>query len=85
MKKSKTSESTMPEVGEDDILPEYDFSRARPNKYAARYQKGSLTITLDPEVAEVFPGSTDANEALRSLAKLIRAQQKRRAKKVRSA
>ena len=25
-------------VGLDEILPEYDFSRARPNKYAARYK-----------------------------------------------
>jgi len=85
MKKSKTPDLAVAEVGEDEILPEYDFSRAGPNKYAARYQKGSLTITLDPELTEVFPSSTDANEALRSLARLIRAQQKRCAKKVRSA
>jgi hypothetical protein len=42
-------------VGVDEILPEYDFSRARPKKYASRYAKNSIVITLDPDVAAVFP------------------------------
>ncbi|HZF07834.1 MAG TPA: hypothetical protein VFE33_03500 [Thermoanaerobaculia bacterium] len=85
MKKGKTPEPAVADVGADDILPEYDFSRARPNKYAALYQKGSLTVTLDPEVAKVFPSAADVNEALRSLAKLLQAQQRRSAKKPRHA
>jgi hypothetical protein len=56
----------------DDVLPEYDFSRSRPNKYASRYNKGSIVITLDPDVAEVFPGAREANEALRALVGVIR-------------
>ena len=83
MKKDKTSDLAVGDVGADDILPEYDFSRARPNKYAALYQKGGLTVTLDPEVAKVFPSAADVNEALRSLARLIRAQQRRSVKKPR--
>lgn len=63
--------------GPDDILPEYDFSRARPNKYASRYKKGSLVVTLDPEVAAVFSSAAEANDVLKSLARLIRAQQQR--------
>ena len=47
--------------GKDDVRPEYDFSRARPNKYAARYSKGSIVITLDPDVAAVFPGAREVN------------------------
>ena len=43
-------------VGNDEVLPEYDFTRSRPNKYASRYAKGSLVVTLDPDVAAVFPG-----------------------------
>ena len=54
MKKSKKSENTGP-VDPDEILSEYDFSRARPNKFASRYKKGALVVTLDPEVARVFP------------------------------
>ena len=85
MKKAKRSGAGVSEVDADDILPEYDFSRARPNKYASRYKKGALVVTLDPEVAEVFPTAGDANEALRSLARVVRSQRKRLARRARSA
>lgn len=85
MKRAKTREATPREIGVDEILPEYDFSRARPNKYASRYAKGGVVITLDPDVAAVFPGATEANEALRALAGLIRRHQPRRPPSRRSA
>ncbi len=85
MNKAKKSEVAVAEIDADEILPEYDFSRAQPNKYASRYQKGSLVITLDPEVAEVFPSAAEANKMLRSLARLVRKRQKRGSKKARSA
>ncbi len=34
-----------------------------------RYAKGSIVITLDPDVAAVFPGARQANEALRGNAR----------------
>jgi hypothetical protein len=49
----------------DEILPEYDFSRARPNKYADRYKEGASVVTLDPDVATVFQNPGEVNEALR--------------------
>jgi len=55
MKRARAREATPRKVGVDDILPEYDFSRARPNKYASRYAKGGVAITHDPDVAAVFP------------------------------
>ena len=76
----KTCPAAVAEGGPDDILPEYDFSRARPNKYASRYQEGSLVVTLDPEVAAVFSSADEANDALRSLARIIQAKQARRSK-----
>jgi len=78
MKKVKKSERAFPQSDPDEILPEYDFSRARPNKYARRYQKGALVVTLDPEVAKVFPSARDVNEALRLLARIIQAERDRR-------
>jgi hypothetical protein len=60
------------------MLPEYDFSSARRNKYAARYAKGSIVVTLDPDVAAVFPGAREANEALRALAGVMRRRRGRR-------
>ena len=75
MKRARAREATPRKVGVDDILPEYDFNRARPNKYASRYAKGGVAITLDPDVAAVFPGAREANEALRALAGFIRRHQ----------
>ncbi len=78
MKRVGTREARPRTTGVDEILPEYDFSRARPNKYASRYAKGGVVITLDPDVAAVFPGASEANEALRVLAGLIRRPRSRR-------
>ncbi len=65
----KTKTSAL--VDADEILPEYDFSRARPNKYASRYAADSMVVVLEPDVAAVFPTADRANEALRVLAGLI--------------
>ena len=78
LKKVKTKKVRTNRVGIDEVLPEYDFSRSRPNKYASRYAKGGLVVTLDPDVAAVFPGVREANEALRALAGLIRSHKIRR-------
>jgi len=37
-------------------------------------------MTLDPEVADVFPNAVEANEALRSRASIIRAHESQRGK-----
>ena len=78
MKKNEVRKVLARRVGTDEILPEYDFSQARPNKYASRYAKGAIVITLDPDVAAVFPGARQANEALRALAGLIKRHRPRR-------
>ena len=57
-----------PRVGPDDILPEYDFRGARPNKYAARFAQGTNLVLLDPDVARAFPDAAAVNDALRALA-----------------
>ncbi len=72
-------------VDVDEILPEYDFSRARPNKYASRYAAGSIVVVLEPDVAAVFPSAGQANEALRALAGIIRKHRPRRTASRRSA
>ena len=63
----------------DEILPEYDFSHARRNKYASRYAAGSVVVVLEPDVAAAFPSSSEANEALRALAGIIQKQRSRQA------
>jgi hypothetical protein len=77
MKTAKAKKASA-HIAVNEVLPEYDFSRARPNKYASRYAKGSIVVTLDPDVAAVFPGAREANDALRVLARVIRRHRRRR-------
>jgi hypothetical protein len=58
-------------VADDDTLPEYDFSSARRNPYASRFPKGIVVVTLDPDVARVFPDAQSVNDALRALARIV--------------
>jgi len=85
MKRGKGKKAGADRVPLAEILPEYDFSRARPNPYAARYAKGGIVVSLDPDVAAVFPSAGQANEALRALAGIIRKHQPRRTLSRRSA
>ena len=53
----------------DDMRPEYDFdySKARPNPYAARLKGDVVMVVLAPDVAPFFPTSESVNAALRAV------------------
>ena len=70
MKKSRTKGTPAERISADEILPQYDFKRSAPNKFASRYAAGSAVVVLEPDVAAAFPSSGEANEALRALAGL---------------
>ena len=53
---------------------EYDFSKGVRGKYAKKYKAGTNIVLLDPDVAKVFRTPESVNEALRSLAGIIKAQ-----------
>ena len=57
-----------PEPRPEDMLPEYelDWSKAKPNPYAARL-KNTVAVVLAPDVARAFPTSESVNTALRSV------------------
>jgi hypothetical protein len=78
MKRSLSRGKTIHRGDADEILPEYDFSRASQNKYASRYAAGSAVVVLEPDVAAAFPSSGEANEALRALAGIIQKHRSRR-------
>ena len=52
-----------------DMLPEYkfDYSKAKPNRFAGRISKERLVVLLDPEVSEVFTTPESVNTVLRAL------------------
>ena len=64
-------------VKDDSMRKEYNFTHAVRGKYADRFPKDVVMVTLAPDVAEVFHDADSVNEALRVLV--------RAAKKVASA
>jgi len=56
----------------DEMLPEYDFSKGVRGKYAKRYAKGTNIVMIEPDVYEYFPDQKSVNDALRSLAAIIK-------------
>ena len=67
MKKTRTVNPT-PEL-EKDMRPEYrfDYNKARPNRFAARFRSSSRAVVLDPDVAAVFLTTQSVNAVLRAL------------------
>lgn len=53
----------------DDIRKEYDFTHAVRGKYAERFPRDVVMVTLAPDVASAFPDANAVNEALRVLLK----------------
>ena len=52
---------------EAELRKEYDFSKARPNKYAKTYSAGANLVVIDPALRKRFPDSASVNAALRAL------------------
>ena len=67
MKKTEDLKSSQQEP--DDMLAEYrfDYTKARPNRFAGQIKDRRVTVFLDPDVAEVFPNSEAVNTMLRAL------------------
>jgi len=64
-KKASSRKKTAP----DEMRPEYDFSDARPNRFAKKFTKqrgGGVLVLLEPDVAAVFDSSKKVNKFLRA-------------------
>ena len=55
---------------ENDMSAEYhfDYSQARPNRFARGIAEGSLIVILEPELAQVFKTSEQVKAILRAIA-----------------
>jgi hypothetical protein len=64
----------------DELRPEYrfDYTKARPNPYAARLKGKAVAVVLDAEVAAAFPTSESVNTALRAV--IVQRRSKRNAR-----
>jgi len=65
----KRTHISHPEQEPDDLRPEYhfDYSKARPNRFADRSMENYSVVVLDPDVAEVFTSPEEVNNVLRAL------------------
>ncbi|NUQ65722.1 MAG: hypothetical protein HUU20_24900 [Pirellulales bacterium] len=45
----------------------FDYSKAKPNRFASRVDKARLVVALDPDVSEVFTTPEAVNKVLRAL------------------
>lgn len=66
-KKRSTPKRSRPATKRADLRAEYDFKGGVSGKYAGRYAKGGVVVTLAPDVAAVYASSAAANGALRKL------------------
>ena len=80
----KKASNTKPRTKQsDDMKPEYnfDYSKAKPNRFAGRIAKDRTVVLLDPEVSKVFTDSESVNAALRALISALPKNVKREARK----
>lgn len=59
----------------DDMRDEYDFANMKGGvrgKYIKDFQGKVTAVVLDEDVARIFPDSASVNEALRTLARVLR-------------
>src|SRR6185503_11848873 len=67
-------------VDEETLRSEYrfDYSKSKPNRFAAEMSKGTVAIVLEPDVAEVFRSSEVVNDLLRSIIAAIPSSKRER-------
>jgi hypothetical protein len=60
-------------AGPDGLRSEYqfDYAKAKPNRFAKRMGPGTVAVVLDPDVAAVFHSSQSVNVLLRSVIKAV--------------
>jgi hypothetical protein len=71
MKKTKAADIQV-QVS-DDLRPEYEFDyrKARPNRFAGRADQERLVVALDPDVSKVFTTPESVNAVLRALIEVM--------------
>jgi hypothetical protein len=81
MKKPSTAKARSNKL--EDMLPEYnfDYDKAKPNRFAGRISKNRVVVLLDPEVSEVFTTPEAVNTVLRALITTMPASPKRDARR----
>jgi hypothetical protein len=67
MKKAPAHKAKRGTSGEMRAAYRFDYSKAKPNRFASRVDKSRLVVALDPDVSEVFTTPDAVNKVLRAL------------------
>jgi hypothetical protein len=62
-------EDKMAEFEREDMQPEYrfDYTKAKPNRFAGKRDDGSLVVVLEADIAQVFSTPDTVKKVLRAL------------------
>ena len=79
----KTSNSKHRKERVNDMQSEYDFdySKAKPNRFAGHISKDQTVVLLDAELSKVFTDSESVNAALRAIIAAVPKKVRREARK----
>lgn len=77
----KTAKSRPKQAQEMQPEYEFDYRKAKPNRFAGRIARDRVVVLLDPEVSKVFTDSESVNGALRALIAAVPKAPKRTARK----
>jgi hypothetical protein len=67
MKKAPACRPKRGNRGEMHAEYRFDYSKAKPNRFASRVDKSRLIVAIDPDVSKVFTTPEAVNKALRAL------------------
>ncbi len=67
MKNTSRTKRKAKRVNEVRAEYHFDYSKAKPNRFAGRTRPGAVAILLDPDVARVFKSAESVNSVLRAL------------------
>lgn len=69
----KTNPTSRVSIPGEEHREEYrfDYTKAKPNRFAGQPDEPRVVVVLDPEVAEVFETPDSVNEVLRALIKTM--------------
>lgn len=70
--KDKNEGSETDQVSEMRGHYDFDYAKAKPNRFAEKISQESVMVILDPDVAAVFSTPEAVNETLRAIASAIK-------------
>ena len=80
MKKTLSSKSRSHKTADMQAEYNFDYGKAKPNRFAGQISTERLVVLLDPDVSEVFDTPESVNAILRALVAALPEGSKRKAK-----